>query len=153
MIRWSLISKSEIKTMKIPSTFPLCFNSSCPRKATCLRYVAGAQLPDTKLYALSVLPRALQPNGTCPMYRDSTPIKGAYGFSTLFSNVRKKDVSNIRAKMMEILGSQTGYYRYNNGTRLLLPAQQEQILTLFREYGYQEHLRFDHYCETYDFTD
>ena len=139
--------------MKIPSTFPLCFNSSCPRKATCLRYVAGAQLPDTKLYALSVLPRTLQADGECPMYRGNTPIKGAYGFSTLFSNVKQKDVSLLREKVIKYLGSQSGYYRYNNGTRLLLPEQQAQILTLFREHGYQEHLRFDHYCETYDFTD
>jgi hypothetical protein len=139
--------------MKIPSAFPLCFNSSCPRKATCLRYVAGAQLPNTKFYALSVLPRTLQADGECPMYRENTTIKGAYGFSTLFSNVKQKDVSILREKVIEYLGSQSGYYRYNNGTRLLLPEQQAQILTLFREHGYQEHLRFDHYCETYDFTD
>lgn len=139
--------------MKVPPTFPLCFNTSCSRITTCLRYTAGLNLPKTKLYALSVLPHTLQPNGVCPMYRDNSPIKGAYGFSTLFSNVRKKDISLIRGKVKEYLGSQSGYYRYNKGTRLLLPVQQEKILQLFREHGYQENLRFDHYCETYDFTD
>lgn len=146
-------SASPSKTMKIPSSFPLCFNTSCPRIATCLRFTAGKELAGTKLYALSVLPHVLQANGECTMYRNNAPIRGAYGFSTLFSNVKKKDVALIRKKVIEYLGSQSGYYRYNNGTRLLLPEQQEQILTIFREHGYQEHLRFDHYCETYDFTD
>ncbi len=139
--------------MKIPLTFALCFNASCPRTNYCLRYVAGTQLPETKHYALSVLPRTLRANGECSMFKENAPIKGAYGFNTLFSNVRKKDVSFLREKVIECLGSQSGYYRYNKGTRLLLPVQQEKILQLFREHGYQENLRFDHYCETYDFTD
>lgn len=87
------------------------------------------------------------------MYRANTPIRGAYGFSKMFENVRKKDVSLLREKVIEYLGSQSGYYRYNSGQRLLLPEQQEQILALFREQGYQENLSFDHYSETYDFTD
>lgn len=144
--------RATFSTMKIPISFPFCFNSSCPRIATCLRFTAGKELSETKQYALSVLPHVLQANGDCPMYRVNTPIKGAYGFSTLFSNVKKKDISLIRKKVIENLGSQSGYYRYNNGTRLLTPAQQELILALFQEYGYKENLLFDHYCETYDLT-
>ena len=111
------------------------------------------KLSDTKLYALSVLPHLLRSDGDCPMFRDASPIKVAYGFSTLFSNVRKKDIPFIREKLMEFLGSQSAYYRYNNGKLLLTPVQQERIYAIFSEYGYQDNLHFDDYSETYDFTD
>ena len=136
-----------------PSSFAVCYLANCPRKNACLRFIAGEKLEKTKIFALCVLPYALQPNGICQMYRDSTPIKGAYGFSTLLSNVRKKDLLPLREKIMAYLGNQTAYYSYRSGKRLLTPEQQEQILAFFREQGYIENLHFDYYCETYDFTD
>ena len=137
----------------IPSSFAVCCLSNCLQKDKCLRFIAGAKLETTKFCALCVLPHALQPNGTCQMYRDCTPIKGAYGFCTLLSNVRKKDLLPLREKIMAYLGNQTAYYSYRSGKRLLTPEQQEQILAFFREQGYIENLHFDRYCETYDFTD
>lgn len=137
----------------IPSSFAVCCLSNCLQKDKCLRFIAGEKLDTTKICALCILPHALQPNGTCQMYRDCTPIKGAYGFCTLLSNVRKKDLLPLREKIMAYLGNQTAYYSYRSGKRLLTPEQQEQILAFFREQGYIENLHFDCYCETYDFTD
>lgn len=137
----------------IPSSFAVCCLSNCLQKDKCLRFIAGAKLETTKICALCVLPHALQPNGICQMYRDCTPIKGAYGFCTLLSNVKKKDLLPLREKIMTYLGNPTAYYSYRSGKRLLTPEQQEQILAFFREQGYIENLHFDYYCETYDFTD
>ena len=103
-----------------PSSFAVCYLANCPRKDTCLRFIAGEKLEKTKIFALCVLPYALQPNGTCQMYRDSTPIKGAYGFCTLLSNVKKKDLLPLREKIMAYLGNQTAYYSYRSGKRLLI---------------------------------
>lgn len=139
--------------MRIPPTFPICLNTACPRIATCLRFTAGKDLLPTQQCALTVLPHVLTPDGECPMYRDNAPITVAYGFSILFSNVKKKDVIPIREKIIEYVGSQSGYYRYNNGARQLTPLQQERILAIFREFGYQENLSFDNYSETHDFSD
>ena len=137
----------------IPSSFAVCYLANCPRKDTCLRFIAGAKLEKTKICAFCILPHTLQLDGTCKMYRDSAPIKGAYGFTTLLSNVKKMDLLPLREKIMAYLGNQTSYYRYRSGKRLLTPEQQEQILAFFREHGYHENLRFDYYCETYDFSD
>ena len=139
--------------MKIPPTYALCFNTSCPRAATCLRYVAGKETLTTQKTALTVLPHVLQSDGVCEMYREHAKITAAYGFSILLSNVRRMDVVPLREKIIDYLGNQSAYYRYNNGKRLLTPVQQEHILTIFREKGYTDNLCFDNYCETYDFTD
>ena len=51
----------------------------------------------------------------------------------------------------KLLGCHTNYYRYNRGEKLLNPKQQEQIRKLFRKYGYDTGIEFDHYVTTYDF--
>ena len=74
--RDSLESNIQVgKNMKIPSTFPLCFNSSCPRKTTCLRYVAGQHIPSKVTSGSAIYPTALSSDGTCPYYREYVKVK------------------------------------------------------------------------------
>lgn len=139
--------------MKVPSTFPLCFNSSCPRRTTCLHYEAGQNIPSRVTSGCAIYPTALTIDGTCPYYRENVKVKLAYGFNTLYANVKKKDISQIRERLIAYVGNRTSYYRFNSGEKYLSPLQQEYILNIFKEYGYTDSLQFDHYLETYDFTD
>ena len=44
----------------------------------------------------------------------------------------------------------TYYYEYRNGTRLISPAIQEEVRSLFREAGWKEEVNFDGYVEDYE---
>ena len=45
---------------------------------------------------------------------------------------------------------ETYYYEFRNGKRLIHPAIQEEIRSLFREADWKEDIRFDSYVEDYD---
>lgn len=139
--------------MKVPSTFPLCFNTACPRKETCLHYTAAQHIESTRKVGEAIYPSALQPDGSCIYYRESKVINQAYGFRNLFAHVKQKDAEILRNKIKQYLGGHGTYYRYNRGERTLTPEKQEWILNLFREYGYTDFLTFDEYLTDYDFYD
>ena len=46
--------------------------------------------------------------------------------------------------------SKTYYYEFRNGTRLIHPAIQEEIRSLFRQADWKEDVHFDSYVEDYD---
>ena len=139
--------------MKPPLSFALCFNLQCPRQTTCLRYQAAKQIGENHKVGLSIYPTALQPNGECAYFRNSAPIKHAYGFRKLFSQVKQKDAESLRHTIKQYLGGHGTYYRYNRGEKQLTPIQQESILNIFQKYGYTESLIFDEYTTTYDFSE
>ena len=76
----------------------------------------------------------------------------AWGFDTLFVDVKQRDASPLRSAIKDYLGGNGTYYRYHNGERLLTPEQQDHILGLFRQRGYTDNLRFDGYRDVYDFS-
>lgn len=134
----------------VPYSWALCFNHDCPLKETCIRHFAGQHLPDDILLGNSVYPNTTK-NGKCKFFIEKRIIRKAWGFDKLFLNVKYIDYTSLRDNMKYYLGGKTAYYRYKNGKLTLTPAQQEQILDLFREYGYTEELTFDHYIDQYDF--
>ena len=139
--------------MKIPSAYSLCFTPTCPRKTTCLRYVAGQHIPSKVTSGSAIYPTALSSDGTCPYYREYVKVKLAYGFQKIFAVVRKKDVEPLRNRLKQYLGGHGTYYRYNRGEKLLTPVQQDAILTICQEFGYTETLTFDNYLTDYDFSE
>ena len=139
--------------MQIPPSFPLCFNSSCPRRTTCLHYEAGQNVPSRVTSGCAIYPTALTIDGTCPYYRENVKVKLAHGFKNLFAVVKKKDIEALRNKIKQYLGGHGTYYRYNRGEKYLTPRQQEGIQAIYREFGYNEPLSFDHYLSDYDFSE
>lgn len=131
--------------------YQLCFLSGCPRKAECLRFMAGEHLPEQKLHGPAIYPTALQDGRECPFFQEKQTKHMAWGFETLFQDTRRRDESRLRTAMKKYLGGHGTYYCYNRGERLLTPEQQEWILDLFRKAGYEQNLRFDHYADVYDF--
>lgn len=134
----------------IPPTWELCFNERCPRKDTCMHYLAGQHLPADKMKGNAIYPNALQEDG-CKYFVERRLIRAAWGFHKLYLNVKHVDDTPIRHKIQAYLGSRTTYYRYMNGKLTLSPEQQEGIARIFREYGYTEEPVFDHYIYRYAF--
>ena len=141
------------KEINPPFSFALCFNSQCPRRDICLRYQAGLHVTGNNKIGITVYPMALQPDGSCDYYRESSLKMHAYGFSRLFSQVKHKHVATLRDALKQHLGGHGTYYRYNRGEKLLTPIQKESVFNIFRQYGYTEMLAFDKYVSAYDFSD
>ena len=132
----------------VPSTWAMCFNENCPKKAICMRHFAAQHLPADRKIGLAVYPNALQKN-KCEYFVEKPIVRAAWGFRKLLLNVKYKDEAQLRYEMKQFLGGHSAYYRYMNGKLTLLPELQEGILHLFREYGYTEDLVFDNYINRY----
>ena len=136
---------------QIPPSFSPCFLNECPKTDTCLRFLAGKHIPDDKLGGLAIYPTVLKKD-TCPCYKAIRVIHAAYGFNTLFKDIKLKDDTPLRNRIKAHVGGRSAYYRYHRGELLLTPEQQTWIIDLFRHYGYTEDLHFDGYRDVYDFT-
>lgn len=135
----------------IPASWLYCFCDACPKHVDCLHYLAGLSLPDKVTAGEAVFPTAYR-NGDCQHFKQIRVIRAASGFKILFRDVKRRDNSALRSKIMAYLGGHGTYYRYNRGERLLTPEQQQWILDLFHSYGYTENLEFDHYRNIVDFS-
>ena len=142
---------AKLTIEQIPPTYSRCFQADCPQAESCLHYQAGLCLCQGVYEGVSVFPNARTEQG-CRSFRPVRLIRAAWGFKTLFTDVKEKDGTNLRNQIKRYLGEHSAYYRYHHGTRRLTPEQQEWIINLFREYGYEGPLEFDHYTETYDFS-
>ena len=140
-----------MKAIKTTPGFAACFRDGCPRAAECLRHLYGENIPQNRPIALAVMPTVpIGPSG-CRYFKTAQPKLMAWGFSTLFEDVRSRHVLPIRRAMQKYLGGRRNYYRYNAGMWKLSPEQQQWVCDLFTEYGYTKAVVFDHYVEAYDF--
>ncbi|QAR31708.1 hypothetical protein EQP59_10345 [Ornithobacterium rhinotracheale] len=136
---------------QIPASYTRCFQQECPKASHCLRFLAGKQIPNAQLSGQAVYPTARQ-GDTCKMFRQVRIIRAAYGFKSLFAEVKRKDSTDLRRSIIAYLGGESAYYRYHRGDRWLTPEQQEWIFEHLRKQGYTEQLQFDVYQEMYDFS-
>lgn len=135
----------------VPAAWPVCFLSDCPLSEDCLNYLVGLHVPDSLTCGNAVYPTARH-NGECSQYKKIKKIRAAWGFKSLFENVKERDASTLRSALKNSLGGNGTYYRYNNGQRLLTPEQQDLVLSIFHQFGYTDNLHFDGYRDIYDFS-
>lgn len=135
-------------SLGIPTNYTLCFQADCENAETCARYFAGKHAGDRDV-SMTVLPAARK-DGTCKWYQRLRTINAAYGFDSLFADVKAKDAPVLRQKIKDYLGGNGSYYDFHHGRRLLTPEQQKWITALFNSYGYNGNLVFDGYKEGYD---
>lgn len=141
----------ELDFRNVPLSWQLCFLSECPKKDECLRQLAAKHLPENRDFGPAVYPTMKIGEEGCRLFTAGRPKQMAWGFETLFSEVKSKHEQALRLAMKNYLGGHTSYYRYHRGKRLLTPEQQEWIVGLFQQYGYSQGLVFDHYVTAYDF--
>lgn len=133
----------------LPASWLFCFLDSCPQAGQCLRHISSELIPDNRNFGKAIYPTVLK-QYSCEFFKSARKIKGAYGFNTLFKEVKSKDEKILRDCLKDYLGSHTGYYRYHHGAKVLSPEQQDWIISLFKHYGYTDNLNFDHYCYVYN---
>ena len=136
-----------------PTSFARCFNDECPLSAQCLRRFVGQNEQGQPAIGLCVYPfDATAAN--CPHFRDVAKVQMAWGFDPLFHDVLERHATALRRRLFSYCGTETAYYRYNRGDKHLTPAQQQDILAIFAEYGYDPAtLAFAHYAAEYNFYD
>ena len=137
--------------VKVPDSWPLCFRNKCPKKDECLHYLVATNMADMPDTGPAVYPTVPISEQGCRLFTSLEPRQMAWGFRTLFKDVKSKDEKTLRLKIKAFLGSHASYYRYNDGRKLLTPEQQDWIINLFQESGYSESLAFDHYVYALDF--
>lgn len=135
----------------VPPTWAVCFIADCPLAAGCLKHFAGEHIPADRHFGSAVYSTALE-NGKCTEFKQMRIMHGAWGFNTIFAEVKRKDNTPLRDAIKNFLGGHGTYYRYHHGEHLLTPEQQEWIVNLFRSNGYADNLVFDHYQDAYDFS-
>lgn len=136
----------------VPEMYAVCFNDLCPRHQQCVRYAAGQAAATNKTHGPCVYPVALR-DGQCPMFRQLRLIRSAWGFRPLFADVQKKDYNDLRFEVIHYFRSESDFWRYNRGRYKLTPEQQQDILDIFRRFGYDPATRqFQHYEELVDFA-
>lgn len=143
----------NIRPEDVPSSFLLCFHPDCPRRADCLRHVAGEPAGRVRDHGACVFPSALNSDGQCRFFRPVRTIRSAWGFRPLFDRVRHEDYALLRTQVMLLSGSRSRFFRYNRGDYRLTPEQQEQVLDIFRRQGYDTaEFHFEYYEDVIDFV-
>lgn len=134
-----------------PHDWAICFQTTCPQAATCLRRRMAELAPETLLRHISVLPAALR-QGQCSLYVPAEPVHMAWGMKNTFARVKPYHYQEMRPKLEGHFGSHSTFYRYFNGQRPITPAQQQWIANLLRQFGYDAPPHFDREEDVYDFT-
>ena len=145
------MTKQLFKFKEVPSDWALCFRNECPFHDNCQRWLAGSYAPRTVVLRTCVTPHAVNAEKPCKYYVKPEPILMARGFGDIFKDVKRSDYNEMKAKLINYLGSERTYYYYKKGDKLLSPKQQEWIRQLFERYGYGDYVQFTELDDIYLF--
>ena len=145
------MEQEELNYKDIPMGYPLCFNSECTKKDSCMHYQARLLLPEGRHYGPAIYPTAWQ-DGNCNYFREKRLVQRAWGFRKLYDNVPKWQKAEARACVRSYFSGGCGpYYRVHNGENTISPKQQEEIMKIIAQFGSTEGIKFDHYITDWDF--
>ena len=136
---------------RTPKCITYCFNRECPMKDECLHFQYSlCKRADVKR-GYAIFPDALH-DGKCEYFVKFRAVRMAWGFNSLFTEVKIKDAPVLRDRMRKYLGSKGQYYRYKLGQLKLVPEQQEYIKRIFADMGYAD-VEFDNFAYELDFSE
>ena len=64
---------TNIDYANMPSSYMMCFNTACPKAATCLHLMAGANLPATYTCGLAIYPNMQTGENGCKFFDEAQP--------------------------------------------------------------------------------
>lgn len=145
------MTEKEIFAKKAEAGYTVCFAKDCPKKAKCLCWKVGQQMPATKRIYSCINPQ-YQDVATerCPCFRNSEKVVFAKGMTRTFTDDMPRRVEKYVRQHLIARYNRTYYFEYRKGKYLIPPAMQQEIRGLFREAGWNEEVTFDGYVEDYN---
>lgn len=135
----------------VPYYYDYCFQFACPLAARCLRCLAGRHVPPEVLSVRAVNP-ALCPTGEddrCPMFQPIVRVRIAWGVKRMVERMPYKEARVVNRWLNERF-SRAVHSRIVHYRRPISPAEQADILSVFRSLGVEDEDVFDYYTYTYD---
>ena len=143
--------EEEIFAKKAKSGYTVCFAEQCPKREQCLRWKVGQHAPVTMGFCSCVNPRCQDAaTDRCPHYRTTEKVMMAKGMTRIFTDDMPRRVEKYVRNTLIARYHRTYYFEYRNGSRLIPPAMQREVLRLFRQAGWNEEVKFDSYIEDYE---
>lgn len=139
-----------IRFEDIPHQYGLCLNDDCPLAHKCLRHLALEALPESKNFATILLPGRCTPraDGTYTYYHSNTKVRYACGFRSVLTQFPVQVLNNFRDYLIMVY-PRNKYFKIRRGDIHLSPKEQEFIIRVAKEQGFQGEFTFDKYEEDY----
>ena len=136
----------------VPTGYPVCIHSQCPKASECLHQIAYELLRKDKTYMHLINPDLCTADDNCTYFRSNKPVRYACGF-TKFQQRMFPDQYDRFCKILISHYRRTPFYERRRGETALSPAEQELILQTLKEVGVTEPMEFDHYEEAINWND
>ena len=134
-----------------PSGYSLCLRPECASAHSCLRHLAGLNIPADVPTVRCVSPSAWPEDAAkCPHYRTTQKVTLAWGASHMAEEVPYKQAVAIRNAVRR-LWPKTTYFRISHHERPITPDMQRKIDRIFARLAPEAHPRYDCLTEEYDF--
>ena len=131
------------------ASYAVCFNESCTKRETCLRWILRNYLPKDSMVTRCINPQNAEiASGNCPMYRDSEPRRMPYGILSVYHDMPGRMERSIKNRLISQF-SRKRYYEYHNGTRPMTPEAEQYVRQVIRANGWKDEPHFMGYVEEY----
>lgn len=117
-----------------------CIHSGCQMADKCMRAKAVTEA-DPEMVTI-VNPCLTTGGEDCPYYAILQPVRHARGFLGILREVSRRQLDAIARDLILRYGKNP-YYEMRKGTRLIPPADQDYIRSVFQQHGVQESCLFD----------
>lgn len=130
----------------IPTNYPLCLHTDCPKAETCLRQLAFRRQADLGMYLRLINPTKCTKQENCPHYADNKPVIFAKGFTNFQKRMYPDQYSKFMNRLILHFG-RNAYFMRRRGDILLPPNEQEVIKKALKRSGITQEMKFDQYVE------
>lgn len=142
--------KTTFNYNEVPFSFGHCGVSTCPKRETCLRFIAWENAPTDQPFLSLMNVHYLETLGNrCDKYLSNKTISYARGFLELSKKLPVSAAERFRIKMIGKFGRKV-YYQIRKGERLIHPDEQQIIVSIVKSLGIEIADCFDSYQEAYD---
>jgi len=136
----------------MPADYAVCLHEDCPLAATCLHQIALSELQESEVYLSLINPKKCAKGSNCKFYRDSKPVKYAYGFTGFQKRMFPAQYRTFMNSLIKEFG-RNEYFAYRRGSLSLSPKEQETVISALHEAGITEAIPFDRYEEQINYCD
>lgn len=121
-----------------PDGYALCASRTCPKRSDCLHARVAVDRLTQERVAIFINPHhpEYREGEECVHFRQSTPEHYARGFRRGLSELSATNYTACTRHLIAVT-SKSRFYRMRSGETPLTPAEQEEILSILRAFGYR----------------